>query len=62
MSAAPDITLPAIRQRSVLNAALGPVLAAALADPAVAEILVNADGAIWIDRAGQGLRVTRWAG
>lgn len=58
MSAVADITLPAIRQRSVLDAALGPVLAAALADPAVAEILVNADGAIWIDRAGQGLRAT----
>lgn len=58
MSAAEAITLPAIRQRSVLDAALGPVLAAALADPSVAEILVNADGAIWIDRAGQGLGAT----
>lgn len=58
MSAAGAITLPGIRQRSVLDAALGPVLAAALADPSVAEILVNADGAIWIDRAGQGLSAT----
>ena len=58
MSAVTDLALPALRQRSVLDAALGPVLSAALADPAVAEILVNADGAIWIDRAGQGLRAT----
>ncbi|MFN7056466.1 P-type conjugative transfer ATPase TrbB [Hyphomonas sp.] len=58
MSAAPDRTLPSIRQRGVLEAALGPVLAAALADPSVAEILVNADGAIWIDRAGRGLEAT----
>lgn len=55
MSAVGAIALPGIRQRSVLDAALGPVLAAALADPSVAEILVNADGTIWIDRAGQGL-------
>ncbi len=58
MSAAPGTTLPSIRQRCVLEAALGPVLAAALADPTVAEILVNADGAIWIDRAGKGLEAT----
>ena len=58
MSAAAAITLPAVRQRSVLDAALGPVLAAALADPSVAEILINADGAIWIERAGQGLMAT----
>jgi type IV secretion system protein VirB11 len=58
MSAAPDRTLPAIRRLSVLDGALGPVLAAALADPSVAEILINADGAIWIDRAGEGLKAT----
>jgi type IV secretion system protein VirB11 len=58
MSAAPDRTLPAIRRLSVLDGALGPALAAALADPSVAEILINADGAIWIDRAGKGLTAT----
>ena len=58
MSAAPGWTIPATRRLSVLDGALGPALGAALADPAVAEILVNADGAVWIDRAGEGLVAT----
>jgi type IV secretion system protein VirB11 len=33
---------------------MGPVLAAALTDPRVVEVMVNPDGAIWIERAGQG--------
>lgn len=58
MSAAPGWTIPATRRLSVLDGALGPALGAALADPSVAEILVNADGAVWIDRAGEGLVAT----
>lgn len=58
MSATADRTLPALRRLSVLDGALGPVLAAALSDPTVAEILINADGAVWIDRAGEGLKPT----
>ncbi|CAN7615994.1 P-type conjugative transfer ATPase TrbB [Phenylobacterium sp. LjRoot164] len=33
---------------------MGPVVAAALADPSVVEVMVNPDGAIWIERAGEG--------
>ncbi len=58
MSAVSSPTIPEVRRLSVLDGALGPALAAALADPSVAEILVNADGAIWIDRAGEGLKAT----
>jgi P-type conjugative transfer ATPase TrbB len=58
MSAVSSPTLPEARRLSVLDGALGPALAAALADPSVAEILINADGAIWIDRAGEGLKAT----
>lgn len=58
MSAVSSPTIPEVRRLSVLDGALGPALAAALADPSVAEILINADGAIWIDRAGEGLTAT----
>ena len=58
MSAVSSPTIPEVRRLSVLDGALGPALAAALADPSVAEILINADGAIWIDRAGEGLKAT----
>jgi P-type conjugative transfer ATPase TrbB len=58
MSAVSSPSIPEVRRLSVLDGALGPALAAALADPSVAEILVNADGAIWIDRAGEGLKAT----
>lgn len=42
------------RLRTMLRTALGEGLAAALADPAVYEILVNPDGAVRFDRAGEG--------
>ncbi|MBI1684284.1 P-type conjugative transfer ATPase TrbB [Caulobacter hibisci] len=42
------------RKHAALRQAMGPVLAAALAEPAVVEVMVNADGAIWIERIGQG--------
>jgi type IV secretion system protein TrbB len=46
------------RRRSALARALGPTIADALAAPDVVEALVNADGRVWIDRVGQGLKLT----
>ena len=42
------------RRRQMLRTAFGPVIAAALADPAVLEVMVNPDGKLWIDRATLG--------
>lgn len=42
------------RRRQALRLAMGPVLGAALADPRVVEVMVNPDGGIWIERAGEG--------
>jgi len=42
------------RQRTMLKSAMGPRIAAALADPAVIEVMVNPDGALRVDRLGEG--------
>ncbi|OAN58554.1 P-type conjugative transfer ATPase TrbB [Sphingomonas sp. TDK1] len=42
------------RRRAMLRTAMGPVMAAALADPRVTEIMVNPDGALRLDRLGEG--------
>jgi type IV secretion system protein VirB11 len=42
------------RQRTMLRTAMGPAIAAALADPAVIEVMVNPDGRLWLDRHGDG--------
>ena len=42
------------RSRAMLQTAMGPAIAAALADPAVVEIMVNPDGALRLDRLGDG--------
>jgi type IV secretion system protein VirB11 len=42
------------RRRAMLRTALGPVIAGALADPAVIEVMVNPDGSLRLDRLGQG--------
>ena len=42
------------RQRAMLQTAMGPVIGNALADKSVIEIMVNPDGALWLDRVGQG--------
>jgi type IV secretion system protein VirB11 len=42
------------RRAQMLKTAFGPVIGAALADPDVIEILANPDGALWIERAGEG--------
>lgn len=51
-------TIGAARRRSALARALGPDIANELAAPDVVEVLVNADGRVWIDRAGAGLLLT----
>ena len=42
------------RRRNMLRTAMGPVIGAALADPVVTEVMVNPDGALRIDRLGEG--------
>ncbi len=42
------------RRRAMLKTAMGPDIAAALADAAVIEIMVNPDGALRLDRLGEG--------
>ena len=47
-------TLSSNRRRAMLRTAMGPTIAAALSDPAVIEIMVNPDGALRLDRLGEG--------
>jgi type IV secretion system protein VirB11 len=42
------------RKRAMLRTAMGPAIAAALADPQVIEVMVNPDGALRLDRLGAG--------
>ena len=42
------------RRRTMLRTALGPVIAEALADPFVIEVMVNPDGSLRLDKLGQG--------
>jgi P-type conjugative transfer ATPase TrbB len=42
------------RRRTMLRTAMGPAIAEALADPLVVEIMVNPDGALRLDRLGEG--------
>ncbi|MGC6400341.1 P-type conjugative transfer ATPase TrbB [Sphingomonas sp. FW199] len=42
------------RRRAMLRTAMGPTIAAALADPLVLEVMVNPDGALRLDRLGEG--------
>ncbi len=46
------------RRRTMLRTAMGPAIAAALADPAVVEIMVNADGCLRVERHGVGCVAT----
>ena len=43
------------RRRAMLRTAMGPEIATALADPAVVEVMVNPDGALRLDRLGEGI-------
>lgn len=42
------------RRIRMLRTAMGPEIAAALADPEVVEVLLNPDGSLWVDRLGTG--------
>jgi P-type conjugative transfer ATPase TrbB len=42
------------RKRAMLRTAMGPVIAKALRDPLVAEVMVNPDGVLRLDRLGEG--------
>ena len=42
------------RRREMHQSAMGPAIAAALADPYVIEVMVNPDGALRLDRLGEG--------
>ena len=42
------------RRRAMLRTAMGPTIAAALADPLVQEVMINPDGALRLDRLGEG--------
>ena len=42
------------RRRQMLRTAFGPVIAAALADPTVIEVMLNPDGRLWLDKVGVG--------
>lgn len=46
------------RSARMLRTALGPSIAALLADPAVVEVMLNPDGCLWVDRLGAGLADT----
>ncbi|CAN5256054.1 P-type conjugative transfer ATPase TrbB [soil metagenome] len=43
------------RSRQMLRTALGPLLLARLEDPGVAEVMLNPDGRVWVDRFDSGL-------
>src|SRR4051812_34726114 len=43
------------RLRDKLSRECGPAVVGALADPSVVEVLLNADGQLWIDKHGEGL-------
>lgn len=47
-------TIVADRKVAALRQAMGPVIATALADRHVVEVMVNPDGKIWVDRIGEG--------
>lgn len=42
------------RRRAMLRTAMGPTIAAALADPLVVEVMINPDGVLRLDRLGEG--------
>ncbi len=59
MSNAPQLTMPTHamsldRRIRMLRTAMGPLIASALEDPDVVEILLNPDGSLWIDRLSSG--------
>ena len=55
-----DISISTVAERKIaaLRQAMGPVIATALADRHVVEVMVNPDGRIWVDRIGEGRSFT----
>jgi len=51
----PDTTVELARSQRMLRSALGPLMLARLDDPGVAELMVNPDGRVWLDRFDAGL-------
>jgi type IV secretion system protein TrbB len=51
---APSRSISADRAYAMLQSAMGPAIAAALADPLTQEVMVNPDGKLRIDRLGEG--------
>jgi P-type conjugative transfer ATPase TrbB len=51
-------SIVADRKIAALRQALGPVIARALAEKLVVEVMVNPDGKIWVDRIGEGRSFT----
>lgn len=43
-----------VRAEAMLRSAMGPAIAAALADPLITEVMVNPDGIVRLDRLGEG--------
>lgn len=58
MTGAPD-TVSEGRRRAMLRTAMGPTIAAALADPLVIEVMINPDGVLRLDRLGEGRTETQ---
>ncbi|MBU3054748.1 MAG: P-type conjugative transfer ATPase TrbB, partial [Pseudomonas indica] len=55
MSAAPQSSATALERRiQMLRTAMGPLIAAALEDPDVVEIMLNPDRTLWVDRLSSG--------
>ncbi|OYY90790.1 MAG: P-type conjugative transfer ATPase TrbB [Sphingomonas sp. 28-66-16] len=54
MSAAAPDSVSDGRRRAMLRTAMGPTIAAALADPLVIEVMINPDGVLRLDRLGEG--------
>ena len=47
-----------VRHKDALRRALGPEILGPLDDPHVVEIMLNPDGALWVDRLGTGMTCT----
>ena len=59
MTGTPHVTLAAAatsldRRTRMLRTAMGPLIAAALEDPDVVEVMLNPDGKLWLDRLSSG--------
>lgn len=54
----PSATVHA-RGTAMLRSALGPAIGAWLDDPQIAEVMLNADGRLWVDRLSTGMAETR---